>query len=170
MTTFWEGRDAKVGFVDFCRLTRWIRSASQLTRLSTVGIWLLLRVERLQAGREGGPRERPGGETVLADSEGTSRENRVATTRERRGGGSQKERVGPSYVSTLSSSHALASSCSSKMHLEMDESGAVQWRLLWFCRSLREPQALSKGSSDAVMYVLATCGVREQPQERRGSR
>lgn len=33
-----------------------------------------------------------------------------------------------------------------------------------------EPQALSKGSSDAVMYVLATCGVREQPQERRGSR
>ena len=56
------------------------------------------------------------------------------------------------------------------MHLEMDESGAVQWRLLWFCRSLREPQALSKGSSDAVMYVLATCGVREQPQERRGSR
>ena len=169
MTTFWEGRDAKVGFVDFCRLTRWIRSASQLTRLSTVGIWLLLRVERLQGGREGGPRERPGGETVLADSEGTSRENRVATTRERRGG-SQKERVGPSYVSTLSSSHALASSCSSKMHLEMDESGAVQWRLLWFCRSLREPQALSKGSSDAVMYVLATCGVREQPQERRGSR
>lgn len=85
MTTFWEGRDAKVGFVDFCRLTRWIRSASQLTRLSTVGIWLLLRVERLQAGRERGPRERPGGETVLADSEGTSRENRVATTRERRG-------------------------------------------------------------------------------------
>ena len=52
MTTFWEGRDAKVGFVDFCRLTRWIRSASQLTRLSTVGIWLLLRVERLQGGRE----------------------------------------------------------------------------------------------------------------------
>ena len=170
MTTFWEGRDAKVGFVDFCRLTRWIRSASQLTRLSTVGIWLLLRVERLQAGRE--VLERGLGEklcwlTVRAPAVKTGS---PPPGRGEEEGGSQKERVGPSYVSTLSSSHALASSCSSKMHLEMDESGAVQWRLLWFCRSLREPQALSKGSSDAVMYVLATCGVREQPQERRGSR
>ena len=52
VTTFSKGRDAKVGLVDFCRLTRWIGSASQLTRLSTVGIWLLLRVERLQGGRE----------------------------------------------------------------------------------------------------------------------
>ena len=99
---------------------------------------------RKVAGRERGPRERPGGETVLADSEGTSRENRVATTRERREG-SQKERVGPSYVSALSSSHALASSCSSKMHLEMDESGAVQWRLLWFCRSLTGATSLIEG-------------------------
>ena len=99
---------------------------------------------RKVAGRERGPRERPGGETVLADSEGTSRENRVATTRERRGG-SQKERVGPSYVSAHSSSHALASSCSSKMHLEMDESGAVQWRLLWFCRSLTRATSLIEG-------------------------
>ena len=49
---------------------------------------------RKVAGRERGPRERPGGETVLADSEGTSRENRVATTRERRGGEAEPERKG----------------------------------------------------------------------------
>ena len=171
MTTFWEGRDAKVGFVDFCRLTRWIRSASQLTRLSTVGIWLLLRVERLQAGRERevlerGLREKLCWLTVRAPAvkTGSPPPGRGEEGARKKGWG---RAMSPLFLPPIPS---IASSCSSKMHLEMDESGAVQWRLLWFCRSLREPQALSKGSSDAVMYVLATCGVREQPQERRGSR
>ena len=83
MTTFSKkGCESWVGFVDFCRLTRWIGSASQLTRLSTVGIWLLLRVERLQAAQEGRQEvlEKPAGRNrALADSGSSSREKRATT-------------------------------------------------------------------------------------------
>ena len=150
--------------------------ASQRATLSSVGIWLLLRVERLQAGQEGGQEvlEKPAGRNrALADSGSTSRENRATTTREEEEGLSQKGREGPRNVSTPSSSHPIASSpmYSSKMHLEMDESSAVQCAgiVVVLQESHGEPQALSKGSS-WTRYVLARCGVRKEPQERRGSR
>ena len=61
--------------------------ASHRATLSTVGIWLLLRVERLEAAQEGGQEvlEKPAGRNrALADSGSSSREKRD-TTREEEG-------------------------------------------------------------------------------------
>ena len=142
-----------------------------MATLSTVGIWLLLRVERLQAAQEGRQEvlEKPARRNrALADSGSSSREKRATTRVEE--GLSQKGREGLRNVSTPSSSHLIASSYS-KMHLEMDESSWVQCAgiVVVLQESHGEPQALSKGSS-RTMYVLARCGVRKEPQERRGSR
>ena len=58
----------------------------------------------------------------------------------------------------------------SKMHLEMDERSAVQCEgiVVVLQDSHGSRKVLSKGSS--WTYVLARCGVRKEPQERRGSR
>ena len=126
---------------------------------------------RKVAGRERGPRERPGGETVLADSEGTSRENRVATTRERRGGeGARKKGWGRAMSLLFLPPMPLRHPARVKCIWKWMRAGRCSGDCCGFAGVSQEPQALSKGSSDAVMYVLATCGVREQPQERRGSR
>ena len=57
-----------------------------------------------------------------------------------------------------------------KMHLEMDERSAVQCAgiVVVLQDSHGSRKVLSKGSS--WTYVLARCGVRKEPQERRGSR
>ena len=65
--------------------------ASHRATLSTVGIWLLLRVERLEAAQEGGQEvlEKPAGRNrALADSGSSSREKRD-TTREEEGSSQQ---------------------------------------------------------------------------------
>ena len=151
-------------------MTRWIRSASQLTRLSTVGIWLLLRVERLQGGRE--VLERGLGEKLCWL---TVRAPAVKTGSPPPGRGEEGDRARKKgwgramsllFLPPMPLRHPARVKCIWKWM----RAGRCSGDCCGFAGVSQEPQALSKGSSDAVMYVLATCGVREQPQERRGTR